>query len=310
MTEHQFGGRWTELKLSLLDNYLQAYRNVFTRNRNAQHFTTWYVDGFAGTGARKIYRPDLLLFRDVYEDEATTKVRAGSAQIALKLPAPFDRYLFIERSRRHLLELKETIAREYPSLQERCSLLQGDANDVLETWCSRRDWKHERAVVFLDPYGMQVRWSTVETLAATKAVDMWYLFPLGMGVMRMLTKTGEMEEGWEESLDALFGTQKWRTRFYGSTGQSSFFEEAETKQRMATAEQVKAFLQERLAQRFAGITDGLVLTNSRNFPLYLLCFAAANERGAKIATKIAGSILRPKHGVQARRSAHGDPDQH
>ncbi len=42
-------------------------------------------------------------------------------------------------------------------------------------------------MVFLDPYGMQVEWSTIEALAATKAIDLWYLFPLGVGVARLLT---------------------------------------------------------------------------------------------------------------------------
>lgn len=33
--------------------------------------------------------------------------------------------------------------------------------------------------MFLDPYGMQVERETIDTIARTKAIDTWLLFPLG-----------------------------------------------------------------------------------------------------------------------------------
>ena len=48
----------------------------------------------------------------------------------------------------------------------------------------------------------------------------------------------------------------------------------------------------RLQGTFAGVVDNPpALYNSTNVPLYLLCFAAGNPRGAKIAVKIAQDIL-------------------
>jgi hypothetical protein len=35
-------------------------------------------------------------------------------------------------------------------------------------------------VLFLDPYGMQVDWTTIEAIARTKAIDLRVLFPLGI----------------------------------------------------------------------------------------------------------------------------------
>jgi len=52
MTDHSFGGDWTEDKLARLRKYLTAHRTIFTRNERARYFTTWYVDAFAGTGSR------------------------------------------------------------------------------------------------------------------------------------------------------------------------------------------------------------------------------------------------------------------
>jgi three-Cys-motif partner protein len=63
----------------------------------------------------------------------------------------------------------------------------GDANVEIQELC-KKDWSSHRAVLFLDPYGMQVEWKTIEAIAATKAIDLWLLFPLGIGVNRLLTK--------------------------------------------------------------------------------------------------------------------------
>ena len=294
MAEHTFGGGWTEVKLARLAKYLMAYRTIFTKNVRAQHFKTWYVDAFAGTGSRsapEVSPKSADLFQDVYEDADTREYRDGSAKIALGLPNPFDHYLFIEKARSRVDALRTAIERDHASLLSRCDFRHGDANDVLKTWCAERDWRKERAVVFLDPYGMQVAWTTVQTLAATRAVDLWYLFPLGVGVARLLKRDGNIEKSWQNRLDLLFGTSDWRSRFYGTHTMPDLFGDRETVERTATVENIRGFINERLAGCFAKVARGLVLRNSKSSPLYLLCFAAANERGAPTALKIAENIL-------------------
>jgi three-Cys-motif partner protein len=296
MAEHKFGGDWTDVKLAKLEKYLRAYRTIFSGNERARHFKTWYVDAFAGTGSRAIADgagdpAECLFAADVYEDAEIKGYRDGSARIALGLQDPFHNYLFIDKSRGRVKELRQTIQRDHPTLMPRCDFEQGDANAVLKTWCQKRDWTKERAVVFLDPYGMQVEWTTVQALAATKGVDLWYLFPLGVGVSRLLKHDGEIEESWQRALDSLFGTRDWRTRFYETTVTEGLFGPLETIQRDAPAEKIQTFIEERLKSSFAGIAEGLFLKNSKSSPLHSLCFAAANERGAKTAIKIAKQIL-------------------
>jgi three-Cys-motif partner protein len=297
MSEHRFGGDWTEDKLSRLAKYLKAYRHIFTQNERARYFKTWYVDAFAGTGSRAIYTnapSKQAVFEDVYADRETSEYRDGSAKIALALPEPFDHYLFIEKSKGRVNQLKEAMEREHMSLIPRCDFRPGDANAVLKAWCKERDWQKERAVVFLDPYGMQVEWSTVETLAATKAIDLWYLFPLGVGVARLLTYRGDIDEAWQRRLDLLFGTAEWRTEFYRMIpGQTDLFGESHNiLERDASVAKIEAFIHKRLAVIFEKAAKGLVLRNSRQSPLYLLCFAAANARGAPTAIRIAQGILK------------------
>lgn len=50
---------------------------------------------------------------------------------------------------------------------------------------------------------------------------------------------------------------------------------------------------ERLKSVFAGVAERPgVLRNSSNSPLYLFCFAVGNERGKKLALRIAEHLLR------------------
>ena len=254
------------------------------------------MDAFAGTGSRTIAEAsgastDDLFAEDVYEDAENRGYRDGSARIALGLRNPFHKYLFIDKSRSRVNELKKMIASDHSDLMARCEFQQGDANEVLKAWCKERDWANERAVVFLDPYGMQVAWRTVQILAATKGVDLWYLFPLGTGVARLLKRDGKLEQSWQKRLDCVFGTGDWRSRFYEIQTTQTLFGDRESIERIATMDNIQGFINERLESCFSGVAKGLVLRNSKSSPLYCLCFAAANERGAPTAIKIAKEIL-------------------
>jgi three-Cys-motif partner protein len=286
--EHSFGGPWTERKLKCLRDYLSAYRAIFTGNPRARYFRTWYVDAFAGTGSRSTVPGDTPLL-DIYDDTETQQYQEGSAKIAIGLPSPFDNYLFIEKSRRRVGELQSVIQSEFSQLHVRCEFLAGDANAQLNKWCAARDWSKERAVVFLDPYGMQVDWTTVVTLAGTKGVDLWYLFP---GIARVLRRDGDIPEAWKNRLDALFGTSAWQSRFFEKKRGQDLFGDIESVERIASETAIEGFIHERLATCFGkNVGRSLILRNSKSSPLYFLCFAASNERGARAALNIANSIL-------------------
>jgi three-Cys-motif partner protein len=298
---HRFGGPWTDQKLTALRKYLEAYRVIFTRSR-ASFFRTWYVDAFAGTGERKQANApeskvnldqDPLFTLDREEQTERDAYAKGSATIALELENPFDQYLFVERNRSRRAQLEKMIATSFPSLEPRCKVKGGDANTVLPGWCAATDWKRNRAVVFLDPYGMQVKWSTVQALGATGAVDLWLLFPIGQAVMRVLTRREPPPEEWANALDAFLGTTDWRQAFYSRSRQAPLFgEEESSDERTASVESVGNYFLDRLRTVFADVAPApLPLLNSLGTPLYLLCFAAANKRGAPIAKRIAADII-------------------
>ena len=75
---------------------------------------------------------------------------------------------------------------------------------MIRSEISKRGFIHpigekNRAVVFLDPYGAQVDWSTIRDIGETKTIDLWVLFPLGQAVNRMSTRH-EPNPAWTKRL--------------------------------------------------------------------------------------------------------------
>jgi three-Cys-motif partner protein len=285
---HKFGGPWTEDKLQILQKYLHAYLKIFKGNTKARYYTTHYVDAFAGTGRRTDSQDEESAGLPLFElDTETVEFQQGSATIAMELDPFFDKYLFIERSRIRAAEL-EDVARSY---SRNVKIRQGEANEQLRTWVDEVDWRKNRAVVFLDPYGMQVEWDTIKKLASTGGVDLWLLFPLGQAVIRLLTKeppTG----GWADRLTLFFGTDGWRTAFYKAQQQQALFGGPVSPERSVNWEAIETYFVERLKTVFPAVSQyPRRLNNSMSVPLYLLFFASANKKGGPTALRIAQHLL-------------------
>lgn len=285
---HTFGGDWTNKKQAILTGYLQAYATALKRFS----FHKVYIDAFAGTGYRTMQRDPVsstgLLFPDLAE-QAPQQLLDGSARIALKTVPRFDSYVFIERSPDRCAAL-EGLRSEFRA--EDITISQGDANEQIRRICADAQWNMRRAVLFLDPYGMQVEWQTIEAVAHTKAIDLWLLFPLGIGVSRLLTRTGEIPASWRARLDSLLGTTDWYDEFYRVEREPTLFGAEEEHLIKATNETIGRYFVERLRSVFAGVAEPGVLRNSSNCPLYLFCFAAGNAKGAPTALRIANHLLK------------------
>jgi three-Cys-motif partner protein len=297
---HIFGGWWTDQKLAILRQYLTAYTTALSKRQ----FKKTYIDAFAGTGRREssaeakrrgidrqIVQGEIPEISDWEgEDEPVQGFLDGSARVALQCEPAFDSYVFIEKSPTRHQQL-EGLRAEFPHLAERMSIKKGDANTEIQAMCVG-PWRNQRAVLFLDPYGTQVRWTTIEAIAKTHAIDLWVLFPLG-AVHRMLTQSGDIPQKWRACLDELLGTSDWYDRFYQIEASENLFHEKTERFVKAQTEVIGEYFLERLRQRFAGVAlNPAILRNSKNSPLYLFCFAVGNPRGAPIALRIAEHILK------------------
>ena len=290
---HQFGGGWTSKKLEVIAGYLGSY----TKALKNKPFKKGYIDGFAGSGYRKLGSKGLsqplresLLFPDLAETEPQGLLD-GSASFALKTEPRFDSYIFIEQNAKRRTSLKK-LKRKFPSLAKDISIRGEDANTEIKELCNK-NWGSHRAVLFLDPYGMQVDWTTVEVVAKTESIDLWVLFPLGIAVNRLLKTSGDIPKSWRERLNRLFGTEDWYDKFYDKQTTTDLFVGERECVVKAPMEAVGRYYNDRLRGIFAGVVDEpRVLRDSSKNPLYLLCFAVGNEKGKPTALPIAQHMLK------------------
>lgn len=295
MAVQRFGGEWTEDKLSRVAEYLERWNTVLKNQR----FTREYIDAFAGTGYRQVREEcedDSSFFPALGEPEVR-EFLDGSARNALRVQPSFHQFTFIEKSPKKLTEL-DRLKEEFPNTKIRIE--RGDANHWVQALCAE-NWDYRRAVLFLDPFGMQVAWKSLEAVASTRCIDAWILLPLCAGITRNLGSSGDVDPKFRQTMNSLFGEPGWADAFYRpqsrTRGQQSLsFGDDECvagDKWKVNLEGVSAYFTQRLESIFAGVAKTPVwLKNSKNATLYLLFFVAGNKMGAPIAVKIAESIMR------------------
>jgi three-Cys-motif partner protein len=289
--EHPFGGAHTDDKLARLRAYLQA----FTSALKHQGFTLVYIDAFAGSGDRTDVIPVLpLLDGDDAEPQKVTV--PGSARLAIEVSPPFERLVLIENdSVRHAA--LDQLRAEFPNRAIECH--RDDANTVVQNLCRTTPWhrgRGTRGVIFLDPYGMEVDWRTVEAIAATEALDLWYFFPL-MGLYRQAANAApSIEASKRARLNRVLGTDDWERVWYDTPhGPTNLFDDPQAAIRTADVNAIERYVKARLASIFKGaVLDPFRIHNKQNAPLASLFFAVSNPSpsAVRVASTIANHILR------------------
>lgn len=287
---HFFGSSETERKLDCLRKYLTAY-SIALKNKD---FARVYIDAFAGTGGRTETRA-MLPFMGQGEETFIEVTTPGSARIALETRPAFHHLLLIEKDQRRADVLKKVIA-EYPG--SRAQVRNGDANEVVQRTCRRFRWHQERirGVVFLDPYGMEVSWDTVEAIAQTEALDCWYFFPLS-GLYRNASKDpAKLDQSKIDALNRVFGTPSWRQEWYETESQTDMFGDLiEDERRSFDVNRIEAWVGNRLRDVFkGGVLKPMRLYHPGGAPMASLFFAISNPHKAavRLATEIAAHILK------------------
>jgi three-Cys-motif partner protein len=274
---HRFGAEHTSEKLAVLRSYLPAYTTAL-----GQRFTLHYIDAFAGTGECVI---------KIAGEELSVP---GSASIAIECKPPFHKMVFIELSaaRAEELERLRTTAPERDIL-----VMQDDANVALPAYVEtfrRRD----RAVVFLDPYGMTVDWATLDKLAKSKRADVWYLFPLS-GLYRQAAKdSAHLDASKEAALTRILGPHDWRRALYEPKPQKDLFGQ-DSDIRTADPQRMAQWVRACLQTIFPGVHGPKILYQMRDgqqrSPLFALFFLVSNPepKALGLAARFAQSVLKP-----------------
>jgi three-Cys-motif partner protein len=278
-------GPWAADKLARLSEYLHAYTTILSN----YHYGFVYIDAFAGAGRAYIRSQptqesgQLALVEEESIEER--QVIDGSPVVALKVEPPFSLYVFVEQDAerlRHLEDIKEAYAgrREIRIHNEDCTQYLQRLIDNPEV-----DWKKRwRALVFLDPFGLQVPWSTIAGLAATRGVEILLNFPMGMAINRMLPRNaGQMLPAWRARLDLYFGDPAWYSIVYEE--RRDLFDRTVVKRPNADDLLVQWY-RKRLGQAFGHVSPGYLVENERGNPLYYLIWAGPRMVGKKIATHV------------------------
>jgi len=285
-----FGGTWSLIKLSAVGQYLGCYTVALRR----QSFSLIYIDAFAGAGKFAFGRSAAPLLNET----ADVQEHVGSAVRAARIQPPFEHLYFIELSARKLRALQ----RQLVQWIGRCTFLHGDANVEVQRLCRELSWANRRGVIFLDPFGMKVKWPTLQAIAATKALDVWYLFPISGLARQAAIDSDAITPEARRSLTENLGTMDWETAFYEEPpedGPNLFGlpPVARAPQRTLNINGIEAFVRKQLSSIFPHVVPNPLRLGPRGTPLYSLFFAVSNPspKAKELADRLARAIIQ-QHG--------------
>jgi three-Cys-motif partner protein len=269
LTRHEFGGDWTEVKLAAIEAYSRFFTSAIGRK-----FDLWYVDPFAGTGSRT----EVEKIGAFFDLEPATEIERqfpGSAARALGVAPPFHHYRFGDADPNKAAALEELVAR-YPGRD--AMVIAGDANSFIQRSFRQPFWTRDnfeegtpRALVFLDPYGMEVQWDTLRALARCQKADVWFLANLGGAVRQLAHDQTKIDDAKRRSLNQYFGSETWEADLYQTKEEDGLLGLMEGPVKRATKEQIAAYHRQRLQTIFTGyVSEPLPLQVGSSSDYFLL----------------------------------------
>lgn len=271
---NQFGGNWTQIKIEILVDYAKAYLTIMNSKR---YWTLMYFDGFAGTGS---------IVSDKEQDVGIT-IGAARRIVDIEEPRPFDVYYFVEKSKRKCRLLKASTQDIFPN--KKIYIEPKDCNTKIKdmaNFLKSDKGKNHKVLAYIDPCGMQLEWDAISELKDL-AVDAWILVPTGMGVNRLLTKTGRISEGWLDRLEKFLGLDRATINRYFYKKKQTLFENIEIIEKELDAINKSADLyKERLNEVFKFVSNPYELKNSSNSVMYHLFLVSNNSTAKKIGDDI------------------------
>jgi three-Cys-motif partner protein len=282
----EWGGHWTQQKLDAFTKYVSAYLTILKKH---PHWKTIYFDGFAGSGNRKSDKKSNV-YHQLHLTQNDDEVYKGAAERILNTPSDqsFDYYYFVDLNETSLNKLQSKLENSPITEGKILEFRAGDANKQIIKLAHALKSGKFAALIFLDPFGMQIDWSSIEQLKGTRS-DLWILVPTGVIVNRLLDKAGKLTH--LEKLESFFGLSEAeiRARFYKREQVTTLFGEPEeiVAKVSQPIQKIAELYIERLNTIWTEVTKTpLVLKNSMNTPIFHFVFASNNKTGLKIAKDI------------------------
>lgn len=311
MEDRFTGGAHTVAKIKALAEYLALY----TKALQDQQFGLVYIDAFAGSGSFQVGRAPASFQEDMIGDDGRISL-PGSARIALGTQPPFHGLVFVEREK-SAADALEGLKSEFP---DRSIVIKwGDANSVLKEICQKTAWNSPaaryraiRAVLFLDPFALDVDWATLVEIGRTGAIDVWYLLPVG-AIGRMIPhRRDKVTPHGIEHLNRVLGGNWWLDEFYArpEIAEDLFGPVLTPEKRVADFDRrgVEAKFIERIGEHFGYVHPiGLPLRKDGQHYFSLIYAMATRSKAAHaLGRKFAEWIIdRPQQVTRRQRSMAG-----
>jgi three-Cys-motif partner protein len=247
-----------EVGIWAIEKYLRVgmYDQLVATGMKGQFHERVYVDLYSGAGHSRI--------------KGTTRVLPGSPILALSVTDKFDRYIFCDEQPQNIQDLKKRVAARFAD--RCCDYIIGDANervrDIIEKLPPNK-WPRHKVLTFcfVDPFSLNIDFTTIEQLAAGRPIDFLILLAVEMDAKRnwfdVYLKPGHTR------IEKLLGDPNWRAKFPGRNSDVARFILTEYAARMQSIG---------YKPPPPGIDQYYQVRSARS-PLYYLGFFSKHERG-------------------------------
>jgi three-Cys-motif partner protein len=271
---NKFGGPWTEKKIEIIIKYSKAYLQIMkTRN-----FSLIYFDGFAGSGK-------------IEENPNYGSLIEGVASNILSIdnPRSFDLYYLVELDNKKAKELEKFLNNKFPNKKNITHVVVSDCNQKLRNLSSylRKD-PARRALAFIDPQGMEVEWESILNFKDL-GIDMWILIPTGIGVNRLLIKSGNIPKSWLTKLKKFLGLTEEEiiSAFYIENPQGNLFNtETQLEKEKKVIDKIIKLYCDKLKAVWKYASNPYPMKNTKGSLMYHFLMLTNNSTAVKIANDI------------------------
>lgn len=293
MKTTRWGGPWTKAKLEAFVKYVNAYLTIMNKNRDKYNWKLIYFDGFAGSGDVLIKsnseikeKKTISLLQEIDELEKYSGYKGAAERVLDIKQKGFDYYYFIDTDEVASNKLEKKLKPYKKDYMDFCFRID-DANNQIRKMAEflKQDNKH-KSLVFLDPFGMNIEWASIECLKGT-STDLWVLIPSGVVINRLLKCNGEILN--PDKMCSFFGLteNELQTEFYKKEESLTLFgETTEVKKYSEPLQRIANLCRKRLKTIYKYVTKPLPLKNSKNNTIYHFIFASNNKSAHKIADQI------------------------
>ncbi len=251
-------GLWADQKYKLVGGYCE----IFTTGMKNLWDELIYVDLFAGAGYARI--------------KDTNKIRMSSALISMSVNHKFSKYILCEEDEKCFTALRTRVEMHYPDLN--VEFIKGDSNgninEIIKAIPKHTTEKKVLRFCFVDPFSLNLKFTTIKKLANVGKIDFLILLALYMDANRNLFNY--ISEN-STKVDDFIDDTSWREPFKSGKLPSKDFSKFiadkydHNMRRLGYIEPVKKHL---------------IRIDDIRVPLYYLAFYSKHERGNDFYQKV------------------------